>query len=93
MALGASGDTALAYEQGRVTAIEGRAIGVHVAYAPILDVNNNPANPVINTRSYAEDPALAARLGAALDSGVQYDHPDLAQEPSAGEAIEAQKGA
>jgi beta-N-acetylhexosaminidase len=71
MALGATGDTALAYEQGRVTAVEGRAIGVHVAYAPILDVNNNPANPVINTRSYGEDPALAARLGAAFVRGLQ----------------------
>ena len=71
MALGATGDTALAYEQGRVTAVEGRAIGVHFAYAPILDVNNNPANPVINTRSYGEDPALAARLGAAFIRGLQ----------------------
>ena len=71
MALGATGDTALAYEQGRVTALEGRALGVHVAYAPILDVNNNPANPVINTRSYGEDPALAARLGAAFVRGLQ----------------------
>ncbi|HJU66948.1 MAG TPA: glycoside hydrolase family 3 N-terminal domain-containing protein [Gemmatimonadaceae bacterium] len=71
MALGATSDTALAYDQGRVTATEGRAIGVHVAYAPILDVNNNPANPVINTRSYGEDPALAARLGAAFVRGLQ----------------------
>src|ERR671927_1661855 len=63
MGLGATRDTALAYEQGRVTALEGRAIGIHIAYAPILDVNNNPANPVINTRSYGEDPALDARLG------------------------------
>jgi beta-N-acetylhexosaminidase len=71
MALGATADTALAYQQGRVTAIEGRALGVHVAYAPILDVNNNPANPVINTRSYGENPALAARLGAAFVRGLQ----------------------
>jgi beta-N-acetylhexosaminidase len=71
MALGATGDTSLAYEQGRVTATEGRALGVHVAYAPILDVNNNPANPVINTRSYGEDPALAARLGSAFVRGLQ----------------------
>ena len=54
-----------------MTALEGRALGVHVAYAPILDVNNNPANPVINTRSYGEDPALAARLGAAFVRGLQ----------------------
>ena len=73
MALGATGDTALAYEQGRVTAVEGRALGVHVAYAPILDVNYNPSNPVIKTRSYGEDPALAARLGAAFVRGLQ-DH-------------------
>jgi beta-N-acetylhexosaminidase len=71
MALGATGDTALAYEQGRVTAIEGRALGIHMAFAPVLDVNNNPANPVINTRSYGEDPALAARLGSALVRGLQ----------------------
>ena len=71
MALGATRDSALAYEQGRVTAVEGRALGIHVAYAPILDVNNNPGNPVINTRSYGEDPALAARLGAAFVRGLQ----------------------
>ena len=71
MALGATGDTSLAYDQGRVTALEGRALGVHVAYAPILDVNNNPANPVINTRSYGEDPVLAGRLGAAFVRGLQ----------------------
>jgi beta-N-acetylhexosaminidase len=71
MALGATGDTALAYEQGRVTAIEARALGIHVAFSPVLDVNNNPANPVINTRSYGEDPRLAGRLGAAFVRGVQ----------------------
>jgi beta-N-acetylhexosaminidase len=71
MALGATGDTALAYEMGRVTALEGRALGIHIAYAPVLDVNNNPANPVINTRSFGEDPAMVARLGAAFIRGVQ----------------------
>ena len=71
MAIGATGDTTLAFEQGKLTAIEGRALGIHIAYAPVLDVNNNPANPVINTRSYGEDPALAARLGAAFIRGVQ----------------------
>ena len=71
MAIGASRDTALSYEQGRVTAIEGRALGIHVAYAPILDVNNNPANPVINTRSYGEDARLVAALGGAFVRGAQ----------------------
>jgi len=71
MAIGATGDTTLAYQQGKLTAIEGRALGIHIAYAPVLDVNNNPANPVINTRSYGEDPALDAKLGAAFIRGVQ----------------------
>jgi beta-N-acetylhexosaminidase len=71
MALGATRDTALAYRQGEITAREGRAIGMHIVYAPILDVNNNPANPVINTRSYGADPSLVAALGAAFVRGVQ----------------------
>lgn len=73
MAIGATGDTTLAYEAGRLTALEGRALGIHIAYAPVLDVNNNPDNPVINTRSYSEDPDLAARMGVAFIHGVQ-DH-------------------
>jgi beta-N-acetylhexosaminidase len=71
MALGASADTSLAYEVGRVTALEGRALGIHVSFGPVLDVNNNPANPVIGARSFSEDPRLTARLGAALVRGVQ----------------------
>ena len=73
MALGAANDTVLAYEQGRVTAIEGRAVGVHVAFTPVLDVNNNPGNPVIGPRSFGEDPDLVAALGAAMIRGLQ-DH-------------------
>ncbi|MFL5503908.1 MAG: glycoside hydrolase family 3 N-terminal domain-containing protein [Gemmatimonadaceae bacterium] len=73
MAIGATRDTALAYAEGRLTALEGRALGIHIAYAPVLDVNNNPANPVINTRSYGEDPDLAARMGVAFIHGLQ-DH-------------------
>ena len=73
MALGAARDSALAYDVGRVTAREGRALGVHVSFGPVLDVNNNPANPVIGARSFSEDARLTARLGAALVRGVQ-DH-------------------
>ena len=73
MALGATRDTSLAYEQGRITAIEGRALGVHIAFAPVLDVNNNPANPVIGMRSFGEDPHLVAAMGRALIHGLQ-DH-------------------
>ena len=52
MGLGATRDTSLAFEQGRITATEGRALGVHIAFAPVLDVNNNPANPVIGMRAF-----------------------------------------
>jgi beta-N-acetylhexosaminidase len=73
MGLGAAGDERLAYELGRVTALEGRAAGVHVAFAPVVDVNNNPSNPIINTRSYGADPSLVARLASAHIRGLQ-DH-------------------
>jgi beta-N-acetylhexosaminidase len=71
MGLGATRDTSLAYQQGRITAIEGRAIGVHIAFAPVLDVNNNPANPVIGMRSFGEEPHLVADMGQAFIHGLQ----------------------
>ena len=71
MAFGAAGDEGLAFEAGRITAVEARALGVHVNFAPVADVNNNPRNPVINTRSFGEDPALVARLAAAWVRGLQ----------------------
>jgi beta-N-acetylhexosaminidase len=71
MAFGATRDTMLAYEEGRITAIEGRALGVQVNFAPDLDVNNNAANPVINTRSYGEDPRLVAAMGRSFIRGTQ----------------------
>jgi beta-N-acetylhexosaminidase len=71
MAIGATRDSALAYEEGRITAVEGRALGVHMAFAPVLDVNNNPNNPVIGPRSFGEEPALVASLGAAFIRGLQ----------------------
>jgi beta-N-acetylhexosaminidase len=73
MAFGAAGDTTLAYEEGRVTAIEGRALGIHIDFAPVLDVNNNANNPVINTRSYGEDPQRVAAFGRSFIRGLQ-DH-------------------
>jgi beta-N-acetylhexosaminidase len=73
MAIGAARDDSLAYQVGRVTALEARALGIHVAFAPVMDVNNNPANPVIGVRSFSEDPQLVARLGSAMIRGMQ-DH-------------------
>jgi beta-N-acetylhexosaminidase len=71
MGIGATRDTAFAYEMGRATAREGRALGIHMAFAPVLDVNNNPKNPVISLRSFGENPQLVGRLGAAFVRGIQ----------------------
>jgi beta-N-acetylhexosaminidase len=71
MALGAAGDPNLAYEMGRITAIEARAVGIHVPFAPVLDVNNNPNNPIINVRSFGGDAALVSEMGAAFIRGIQ----------------------
>lgn len=71
MAVGATRDSRYAYRLGRVTAREARALGVHVPFAPVLDVNNNAQNPVINVRSFGEDPETVARMGAAFVRGVQ----------------------
>ncbi|HEY9445209.1 MAG TPA: glycoside hydrolase family 3 N-terminal domain-containing protein [Gemmatimonadales bacterium] len=77
MGVGAAGSDSLAYEMGRITALEGRAVGIHLAFAPVADVNNNPDNPIINTRSFGEDPAEVGRLAAAEIRGIQ-DHGMLA---------------
>jgi beta-N-acetylhexosaminidase len=71
MGIGATRDPKLAYEMGRVTAVEGRAMGIHMAFAPVLDVNNNPKNPVISARSFGEDAALVSEMGTALVRGIQ----------------------
>jgi len=71
MAMGAAGDEQLAFEAGRLTAVEGRAMGVHINFAPVADVNNNPRNPVINTRSFGEDPAKVGALVSAYVRGLQ----------------------
>ncbi len=71
MAVGAAGSEEYAFRQGAITAREARALGVHWVFAPVLDVNNNPDNPVINIRSFGEDPELVARLGAAFIRGCR----------------------
>ncbi|MGE5653243.1 MAG: beta-N-acetylhexosaminidase [Bacillota bacterium] len=71
MALGATRSCAYAYEAAKMSAEELRAIGVQVNFAPVLDVNNNPANPVIGVRSYGECPDLVAELGVAAVRGYQ----------------------
>jgi beta-glucosidase-like glycosyl hydrolase len=65
MAFGATGDVRLAAEAARITALEGRAIGVHVNLAPVADVNSNPRNPIINTRAFGGTPAHVSAMVAS----------------------------
>jgi len=71
MSLGAAGSEDLAYGMGRVTALEGRAMGIHMTYAPVVDVNINPDNPIINTRAVGADPGLVSRIANAFIRGAQ----------------------
>lgn len=71
MALGAAGSEALARAAGEVTGIEARAVGIHVTLGPVLDVNSNPENPIINIRSFGEDPERVARLASAWIEGAR----------------------
>jgi beta-glucosidase-like glycosyl hydrolase len=60
MALAATRNANFAYEQGIITAKEAKSLGIHVTFAPVLDVNSNPDNPIINVRSYSENPYLVS---------------------------------
>lgn len=70
MGVAATGNHENAYQAGRITAAEAGALGVNQIYAPVLDVNNNPENPVINTRSYSSDPYEVAEFAAEFIRGV-----------------------
>jgi beta-N-acetylhexosaminidase len=67
----AADDQRLVREEARITGVESRALGVHVNFAPVADVNNNARNPVINIRSYGEDPARVASLVGAYVAGAR----------------------
>jgi beta-N-acetylhexosaminidase len=73
MAVAATGDPKLAEQVGRIAAIEGQLLGVNHILAPVADVNIDPDNPVINTRSFGEDPATVARFVSAFIKGVQSE--------------------
>ncbi len=70
IALGAADDEGLMYEYGQEMARECRLMGIQVNFAPVLDVNSNPDNPVIGYRSFGEDPELVGRLGSAYSKGM-----------------------
>jgi beta-N-acetylhexosaminidase len=71
MAMGATWNEEMAYQAGRVAAEEARAIGVHVNFYPVVDVNNNARNPIINIRSFGGDPDLVSRMARAYIRGSQ----------------------
>ncbi len=71
MAIAATGRPEDAYTMGKITALEGKAIGVPWIFAPDADVNSNPENPIINTRSFGEDPERVSEFVAAFVRGVE----------------------
>src|SRR5512133_2270276 len=72
-AIGAAGDDRLAFEVGALLGRELRAVGIDQDYAPVVDVDTNPANPVIGDRSFSSDPERVGRLGAAVALGLQAE--------------------
>ncbi|HEV8415498.1 MAG TPA: glycoside hydrolase family 3 protein [Bryobacteraceae bacterium] len=73
MAFAAAGDLAATKFEGLTAAREARALGIHWIFAPVADVNNNPLNPIINLRSYGEDPEQVSRYVAAYIEGAHSD--------------------
>ena len=71
MALGAIGSEQIAHDVALAAGRELQALGINMNLAPVVDVNNNPANPVIGVRSFGEDPQQVARLGSAMVKGYQ----------------------
>ncbi|MBV7528776.1 glycoside hydrolase family 3 N-terminal domain-containing protein [Chitinophaga sp. sic0106] len=71
MMVGAIQDSTLAYEYGKLLAEQCKRIGIHIDFAPDIDVNNNPNNPVINDRSFGENKYQVARMGVAMIKGMQ----------------------
>ena len=74
MTLGASEDTNLIYEMGVEVARQCKLLGIHINFAPVVDVNSNPKNPIINNRSFGEDPEKVGEMGVAYMKGMQDNH-------------------
>ena len=73
LALGATRSKALAQKAGELTGIELATVGININFAPVMDVNTNPHNPVIGVRAYGETPELVSELGAAYIRGLQQN--------------------
>lgn len=72
MTIGATGDTLFAAAAGRVTAIESRAIGVNLVFAPVVDVNRERLNPIVNIRAYGDDAVAVARYASSFSSEAEH---------------------
>lgn len=73
MAIGATDNTDDAYLAGSLTGSELYALGFHLNFAPVMDINSNPSNPIIGLRSFSDDPELVARMGVAFQKGLQEE--------------------
>ncbi len=73
MGIAATQNPENAYLKGKITALEAKALGVHQVFAPVLDVNNNPDNPVINVRSFAGEPETVALFGNHFIRGIESE--------------------
>ena len=71
MVIGATGDEQMAFKAGVVAATEARAVGVNIDFYPVVDVNNNARNPIINLRPFGEDPAFVSTMAVAYIKGIQ----------------------
>ncbi len=73
MALGATNDPSLAEENAKILGSEIMSLGINTDFAPVVDVNNNPSNPVINIRSFSSDPNLVSQMGTSYIKGLQSE--------------------
>ncbi|MCR5142936.1 MAG: glycoside hydrolase family 3 C-terminal domain-containing protein [Ruminococcus sp.] len=73
MALGATHDPSLAEENARILGSEIMSLGINTDFAPVVDVNNNPSNPIINIRSFSSDSELVSEMGASCIKGLQSE--------------------
>ncbi len=71
MAIAATGNPQNAYDAGKIVALEGRSVGVHWNLAPVVDVNNNPDNPIINTRAFSDTSDMVAEYAVQYIRGLQ----------------------
>ena len=75
MAIGATGAEQNAHFAGKTTGLEAKSFGIHWVFAPVMDVNTESLNPIINTRAFSDDPALAPKFGCAYLPGLQSAGP------------------